>query len=442
MRSRLVLAILLLLPHLAAADGLTVLTVGKVAVFGNGRGTVRVGRDPRLASPAPPTCPTASGIELSSYPVATQRVVVTTKVELDCARWKKKGGGFAYDDPLANGGVRAIRYGRKGLLIRFEGSQPTGPVGYLQAWVTVGSTRFNARFHNFARNEAGALVTRKPSRAAATGEQAFWAVLHRDWSTSAQKADLEAAALDSLTRAAKRDKRDGWSRFLLAMTHLYRFAQATERYDQISGFARGEIEAAHASFRDALPLVWSGTVGDSRVPGFAAASTFVLGVVRGDPALQAQGLVELDAAFQLNPFFNVFDYIPVTQALPAFDPRFQGVFDKVSGYLSDPDTLQCVVTQPEICNDFGYAPRNTPGSLALFGDVDAKGGNVDGAEMWYGLALALARGGSPPYPFLPALELRTTTVAERIALFRDADPGNDPSVIGTGPEACAACHNR
>jgi hypothetical protein len=442
MRTRLVLATLLLVPRLAAAAGLSVLTVDKVAAFRNDAGLVRVGRDPELTSLPFPACPAASAIALSAYPVATQRVVTTTSVDLDCARWKRKAAGWIYDDPSASGGVRSIRYGRRGLLIRFRGIRPPGPVGYLQAWLTVGTSRFNARFHNFARNEAGMLVSRKPSRPAAAGERAFWAVLHRDWNTPAQKADLEATALASLMRATKRDRRDGWSRFLLAMMHLYRFAQATERFDQVSDFARGEIEAAHATFQTALPLVWNGTAGDTRVPGFAAASTFVVGVVQGDAAFQAQGLEELDAAFRLNPFFNVFDYIPVAQALPSFDPRFQGIFDKVTGYLADPDTLQCVVTQPEICNDMGYAPRNTAGSLALFGDVEAKGGDADAAAMWYGLALAFSGGGTGPYPFLSALELRASTVAERVALFRDADPANDPTVIGVGSEACAACHTR
>src|SRR5262249_34901038 len=137
-----------------------------------------------------------------------------------------------------------------------------------------------------------------------------------------------------------------------------------------------------------------------------------------------------------------FDYIPVAQALPAFDPRFQDVFDRVSRYLTDPETLRCVVTQPEICNDAGYAPRNTPGSLALFGDVDAKGGNADGAEMWYGLALALAGGGSRPSPFLPAREPRATGAAGRGALSRAAAPGNAPGVSGGGAGAGPACHTR
>jgi hypothetical protein len=442
---RLALLVLSLVPRLAASDGPAVLTVDKVARFEKGHGMVRVGRDPRLAGAPAPTCPTTSSVELSSYPVATQRVAVATRLTFDCGRWKRKRGSFRYDDPSATGGVRAIRYGKKGMRIRFAGGSaplPAGPVGYLQVWLTVGSRRFNARFHNFVANAPDRLVTRKPSAAAATGERAFWAVLHRDWNTPSQKSDLEAVAVGCLTKASKHDKRDGRSRFLLAMTHLYRFGQAVERYDAFSAFARGEIEAAHAAFEEALPLLWNGTTGDSRVPGFAAATTFELGVVRNDPALQAQGMAELDAAFQVNPFFNVFDYIPVAQAVPALDPRFQSLFDKVRSYLDDPATLQCLTTQPEICADAGYAPRNTAGSLALFGDLEAKGGDLAGARGWYDLALAFGSSGTPPYPFLPALQARVNSVADRVARFRDADPGNDPTIIGAGAEACAACHNR
>src|SRR5262245_28161700 len=411
----LALAALLVLPALATADSLTVLTVGKVAAFRNGSGVVRVGRDPRLAALPLPTCPTASAIELSSYPEPTQRVVVATTRDLDCTKWKAKRGGFVYDDPAGIGGVRFIRYGKKGLLIRFAGGfqAPIGPVGYLQTWLTIGTTRFNARFHNFVRNDARALVTREPSEPAATGERAFWAVLHHDWVTEDQKADLEGVALDCFTRA-KRDKRDGWSRFLLGMTHLYRFGQHVVSYQDVADVSRGEIEAAHAAFQDALPIVRRGGTGDSRVPGFAAATTFGLGVVKNDAALQEQGLAELDAAYRLNPFFNVFDYIPVAQAVPSFDARFQQVYEKVSGYLKDPATLQCVTTQPELCADAGYAPRNTAGALALFGDIEAKGGNAAGAKGWYDLALGFARAGSRPYPFLFALAPRAARVAGRL----------------------------
>jgi hypothetical protein len=168
---------------LAAAEGITVLTVGKLARFRGGAGMIRVGRDSQLASPPAPTCPAPSAVELSSHPEPTQRVVVATAVDLDCARWKAKRGRFVYDDPAATGGVRKITYGRKGLVITFEGggfTAPVGPLGYLQAWLTVGSTRFNTRVHNWKRNQLGLLVSRKPSNDAARGERAFWSVLHGD----------------------------------------------------------------------------------------------------------------------------------------------------------------------------------------------------------------------------------------------------------------------
>jgi hypothetical protein len=97
--------------------------------------------------------------------------------------------------------------------------------------------------------------------------------------------------------------------------------------------------------------------------------------------LQAEGLAEIEAAVAVNGFFNVFDLIPVVQALPADDPRFAQVFPLLRDYISDPNTLSCVLSQPEICSDFGLAPRNVVGALMLFGDVFVKGGVLDPANV-------------------------------------------------------------
>ncbi len=423
---------------------LTVLTTGKVARFKATKGTVAIGKDPALADGPAPTCPTASAIELSSYPQATQRVAVATSVTLDCAKWRRKGRTYLYDDPAATGGVRRITYGRKGVLVRFQGdgfTAPVGPVGYLQLWLRIGEIDFNARVHNFVRNTATKLVTSFPSKDAARGEAAFWAVLHHDWATLDEKATLEQTALDCLTRAAVNFD-DPWSRFLLAMMHLYRFGQMTGSYDVATDAAQAELELAHTSFEKAVPELWDGTTGDSRVPGFAAAAKFGLGIVRNDPALQAEGLADIDASIAVNSFFNVFDLIPVVQAMPPSDPRFASAFAYMSSYLEDPDTLACLGTQPEICSNAGYAPRNTGGTLMLFGDLYAKAGNLAEAQRWYSLAAALVAGTPSPYVFQSALDDRVANAAERVALYQDADPSNDPLVIGAGAEACASCHNR
>ena len=160
--------------------------------------------------------------------------------------------------------------------------------------------------------------------------------------------------------------------------------------------------------------------------------------------MQAKGLADLQAALAVNAFFNVFDLIPVVQALAPSDPRFQQVVPLLASYIADPDTLQCVMTQPEICSDFGLAPRNVAGALLLFGDVYAKAAALDPsyltqAETWYGIA-AFGASQRPGYLFTDAVTARVGHAAERAALYQDADPGNDPPLVGAGPEACAVCH--
>jgi hypothetical protein len=444
---RRLLPLLLLAALVPSAHALTVLTTGKVATFKGDEGMVRFGKDPALATPIAPVCPTVSRVSLRSYPQATNRVVEHLDVELPCASWKAGGGGFVYDDKTAAvGGVRKIVYSGDKLLIKFSGpafERPTGPVGYFHVWFTVGDTAYHGRFHNFRKNDADLIVTRQVSKSAAEGEALFWSVLHGDV-TGAAKTAAEERAIEVLAKASKRDKKDGRSRFLLAMMHLYRFGQMTVSYFGVDDAARAEITAANDGFVAAGPLLWDRATnrGDSRVPGFAAATTFGLGTVNADPALQAQGLADLDYAISVNEFFNIFDYIPVVQTTPPSDPLFAQLVERITGYLDDPETLSCFATQPEICSNFGLAPHNAEGALVLFGDVFAKAGNLERATFWYGLAKALGDSDAVPWKFQSVLDDRMANAEARVALYADADPSNDPPIIGAGAEACAVCHNR
>jgi hypothetical protein len=430
-------------------------TTGKTAVFQERKGVpsavLRFGRDPALGSLVDPTC--AGGVpvtlQVASYPVATYRVDAQERVTLPCAGWKRRGDGFVYRDAGGTvGGVRKVVYGRSGFLARFEAGtfrHVAGPVGYAELWVEVGAARLNVRFHSFKTNDASRIVARKPSAVAAEGERLFWSVLHGDDHSTAQ----QERAIAGLTKAAKRDEKDGWSPFLLGMMHLYRFGQGTVRFDQVSDAARAELVAANDAFATALPILWDGRSGDSRVPGFVAAAKFALGIVQDDAALQAEGLADLEAAVAVNAFFNVFDLIPVVQALPPGDPRFAQVFPLLQAYIGDPNTLQCVVTQPEICSDEGLAPRNVAGALMLFGDVFVKAaaldpGNVVQAETFYYPVAQVAVATTPGYLFASALAERVGPgkAAARAALYQDDDPSNDLPIIGAGPEACAVCHYR
>ncbi len=437
-------ALLLAAPE--ASDGVTVLTVGKVAASKDrpepapDRGSFRFGKDPAFAVLRDPTCPNTSSVQVASYPQATQRLDAQPLAALPCSGWKARDGGYVYEDPAAvHGGVRRIVYRRDKLLIRLDGPgfrHITGPVGYIEVWFTVGSERFLGRFHNFLRNDAGAVTTRKPSLAAARGEQAFWDVLHNNDASEGR----QQVALHCLSKAIKAAPKDGRSRFLLAMMHLYRFGQATTDFDDVSGFARQELAAAHAAFEGAVPRLWDGAAGDSRVPGFAAATKFMTGVLEGDAALRDGGLQDLAAAVAVNQFFNVFDYIPVAQIAPASDPLFGLVFAEVDDYLNQPGALDCPESQPEICANAGLAPHNAEGALLLFGDIYAKGGDLPTARVWYALARGIGQASGVPWPFQALADDRVANAAARVALYQDGDPANDPPVVGMGEEACAVCH--
>jgi hypothetical protein len=435
------------------ARAITVVTVGKTAVLRQAKGSAsalfRVGRDPALATLVDPTC--AGGgtmtLQVASYPVATARVDALPKATLPCTGWKRAGDGYVYRDPAGTtGGVQKVVYARSRFLARFGGAayrHVAGPVGYTELWIEVGGARLNVRLHNFRTNATDRIVARKPSAAAAAGEAAFWRVLHGDDHSMQQ----QETALAQLGKALKRDRKDGWSQFLVAMMHLYRFAQATPLWDQVSAAALDDMVAANDAFQKSVPLLWDGQTGDSRVPGFAAAAKFGLGVAQNDAALQAEGLADLEAAVAVNAFFNVFDLIPVVQALAPTDPRFAQVFPLLKTYVDDPNTLACVVSQPEICADVGLAPRNVAGALMLFGDVFVKGAgldpaNVDRAEEFFYPIASAGAGFVPNYRFADAVAERVGPgkAQARAALYLDDDPTNDPPIVGAGPQACAVCH--
>jgi len=437
-----VLCIMLAAPSVSSALGFRLLTAHKDARFINGPdplnrfGFVRVGRDHALLPLVSPACPTVSSVDLESYPQATARVIRQLRSQLDCTKWFPVKHGWAYRNPL--GPVRAIHYASAGMRIDFAGPSVDlqGPVGYLQAQLTIGSTRYRARFHNFRRNDPFLIRARRPSQAAAAGEAGFWDVLTGDNHSEAYTQQTIAYLQD----AAQHSPQDGWSRFLLAMLHLYRFGQVTVGYTNIDPQAVADLDAANASFTQALPLLWDGAHGDSRVPGFAAAAEYMQGVVHRDSTLRARGLADLAQALSVNALFNVFDYIPVIQAVAPGDPEFATAFGVAASYISDPSTFACVATQPEICANDGFAPHNIQGALTLFGDVFAKGGDLDGAKRYYTLASELA--GGSDWGFAAILQPRLANTAARVAAYEDNDPTNDPPIIGAGPEACAVCHVR
>jgi hypothetical protein len=424
------------------ARALDMLTRGKVLKLqgaadpARARGLVRFGADTVLADAPDPSCPATSSFELGLFTVATNRVQRTERFVLDCSLWRAGKRGWVH--PGA-GDIKKITYGPRGLVVKLQGAAvlpAAGPIAYAQVWFAVGERRFHGRIHQIATNRPDRIVSRKTSKRAADGEAGFWTVLLGDDTSEA----TQQRTLETLTRAAKRSKKDARSRFLLAMLRLYRFGQMTEDMSAPGPDATAELAAAVAAFDEADPLLWDRAtrVGESRVPGFAAAARYSLGIATGDQALLARARVDLDYAIEINAFFNVFDLMAVAQAEPPASALFQQAFATMEAFLSDPSTLECAISFPEVCTDAGLAPTALPGTFVLFGDLYAKAGDADQARTWY--TLAVATEGAWPFAGLGAERLATADA--RVAAYGDADPANDPPIIGAGPQACASCHHR
>lgn len=427
------------------ARALALLTHQKMLALDGGgdpvrwRGVVRAGADGALANAPSPACPAVSTFELGLFTVATNAVERNPRVTLACERWRQAKRRWIYDDPALPGGVRKIVYGPRGLVVKLAGPKvlpAPGPVGYVQAWFEVGAARFHLRFHEFKRNEGARIVSRKPSRRAAAAEAGFWAYL---WGDEPGEA-AAATTREALEKAVKRSRRDGRSWFLLGMLHLYRFGQLTTQIVDASPAARAELAGAVAALDEADRLLWDRAtgIGDSRIPGFAAAARYALAVVDSDTALLEQARNDLAYAMQINAFFNVFDLMTVVQAEPPDSPAFVEAFNAMDAYLSNPDTLLCAGTQPEVCGNLGLAPTALQGTFVLFGDFYAKAGDAAAARQWYAFGAAFEAG----WRFAGMYAERLATVDARIAAYQDDDPDNDPPIVGSGAEACASCHNR
>jgi len=409
----------------APAAALTLLTEGKTAVFTNRKtpkAVVRVGldgialRDPR--------CPAESNlvISLNRHPDVFE---THATIALPCAQWEAYRGGYRFIGTDADGGVRSIVWGPKRLLVKAGGAAfapVTGPVGYVQAWLTIDGERHLTRFHDFKKNEAGKVIARKPSRLSAAGEAAFFDTIWGDAPRDAEAGELLEKAV------AKRD--DGRAEFLLGMLHLWRSAVADGDIPSrlaLADFAQPHLDRA----AELLPE-------DSRIPGFRAAVTYSRGLVHGDQALIDQGLEQIDAAIEANPLFNSFDLFAIAPVLPQapssdfYQNRLLGLVDYVI------DSPVCLNDWPEVCGNAGMAPHNLEGTLLLFADLYAKGGRLAEATQWYSIARSFAvQNGAY---FVDELDERVATVGARVAAYGDDDPANDPPLMDGGIGFCPYCH--
>ena len=432
------LTLAVLFASATSAPALTLLTTAKFGRFESvtartPRALVRVGPERSLRG-VDPTCPTTSSLRFALSRRGAD-FEDHGEIALACAGWRRTRSGYRWVPPAgASGGIRDVRVGRRGLVVRAGGmdfAPIAGPVAYVEAWLTVGDKRHLVRLQNFRRNDAHAVVSRRASRAAAAGEAAFWDTV---WADDPRPDE----ALRLLERAVKRDAKDGRSQFLLGMLRLYRSSTACAEFDFAHlCAAKAEGLAAVDPLDRAVPLLAT----DTRIAGFRGAATYAAGYVQGDADRLARGLNLIDEAVAANTLFNAFDLFAVvapvepgmgdyyqTRVLPLVDAIFSG------------DNLSCPVTLPEICSNAGMAPHNFEGTLILLGDIYAKGGRLSNASLWYSIARGSGR--TTGYRYQAIAEERVATAADRVARYEDDDPTNDPPLLGGGGGSCKYCHNK
>jgi hypothetical protein len=420
------------------AHAFTLLTAGKRAVFRNHTRTgkaaaqIRVVRDRGLATLGDPTkCPSSASLQIIA--TSNNLLVGDPAVDLRCGNWRRIRGGYLYEDSTGSaGGVRQIRYTTQELLIKLAspGYTPVvGPVGYVEAWLTIGTRRYLVRFHNLKRNDERAIVARRPSKTAAAGEAAFWETM---WG----EVQREEEALTLLNQAVARDPKDGRSQFLLGMLEFYRYANGIAEDGQADDLEKDGLNKGKRALDRSLSLLWDGRHGDSRILIFAAAATYVQGVAFNDPALIAQGFAEMDHAIATNPTYNGF-IVPVLPGIaptPALSAKAVGWID---GTFYTGETAGCAH-----CFNTGFASHSIEGILLLFGDLYAQAQRPVDARNQYELAIVV--NGAGGWRYLSTAQERAATVDQRVALYADGDPGNDPPVVGfgNGEGICRYCHNR
>jgi hypothetical protein len=191
----------------------------------------------------------------------------------------------------------------------------------------------------------------------------------------------------------------------------------------------------------ALPLLWDGSNGDGRVPGFIGALLYKKGIAFGEQTVEERGRRLMEDAAAADPLFNGFipfgfgpiappdgaDYATILHLL-------DDVFPTVAGECG---------TQPEICFDEGLAPHNLEGSFLLFGDLYTKAGRVEQAVASYRTSAQIGAANGWRPEFLARARRLAEEAPARAALYADGDPDNDPPFTDFGGAGnCAYCHNR
>jgi hypothetical protein len=236
-----------------------------------------------------------------------------------------------------------------------------------------------------------------------------------------------------LGRAVRQDPRDGRSQFYLGALHLYRGGPVPDPSTPANPSGTADLRAAQAPLDRAAELLPH----DSVPAVFRALTTYLNGFVDRDPARTTRGLAQLEEASTRNRFFNKsVELFIVPRFYPGTSEFYRVQLQRLNEVLTEATTRPG--TYPDVFRS-RLVPHDPEGAALFFGDVAAKGGRLAQAQLWYGIAQGFGRASG--YPFQAIIEERVAHAAERVALYQDGNPSNDPPILG-GQELspCTYCH--
>jgi len=271
--------------------------------------------------------------------------------------------------------------------------------------------------------------------------QAFWDAFHDD--------DYERlpALITALEEARAATPGDFDLEFIAAHAQLWQIAEASRNPSSTDAATLEGVMNAVDGFERAEAL----RPDDARIPCWRGLLQLQTGRLFGDATLIEAGQAGLDRAVEEFPEFGWFCRFYADWEQPveseAFQAAVQAGWNSVDVCTDTPMDREHPDVAPfldqatdegprRVCWNLDVVPHNEEGYWLMMGDLLAKDGQTDVARTLY--ENARYRDSYDSWIFRPELEARLTTLDDRVASYRDADPTND-AALGLA-NGCVVCH--
>jgi hypothetical protein len=280
---------------------------------------------------------------------------------------------------------------------------------------------------------------------AVNADELFWKTFH------AADYDQITPALEAQTAAYLANPNDAVTAAHTGWLHIWRISER-RRLDSAPATITDDATLSRQYFQQAVELDPS----DARYLGFLASATLAEGSIHHDEAETRRGYYIMLDAIKAWPEFNLFTAGYTMSSLPASSKRYKQALewewqnlDVCAGEKVDRNTgayakymkLSTDRGPKRVCWNSSLAPHNFEGFFLNMGDMEVKAGNWQGGRKLYENAKLSAT--YAQWAYRQVLEERIQKAQQNVALFGSTHgvaSSKGPSMMGSSPYACAACH--